>query len=83
MYLANCTWPNIAFAVNLLARFSAKPTKWHWNGVKHILQYLKGTEDLELIYEVGEDSNVKGYVDVGYLSDPHKKKSQTCNVFFR
>ncbi len=27
MYLANCTRPNIAFAVNLLARFSAKPTK--------------------------------------------------------
>ena len=37
MYLANCTRPNIAFSVNLLAIFSAKPTKWHWNGVKHIV----------------------------------------------
>ena len=83
MYLANCTRPDIALAVNLLARFSAKPTKRHWNGVKHILRFLKGTEDLELFYKVGEDSDIKGYVDACYLSDPHKRKSQTCYVFLR
>ena len=36
MYLANCTRPDIAFAVNLLARHSAVPTKRHWSGVKNI-----------------------------------------------
>ena len=76
MYLVNCAIPDIAFAVNLLARFSARPTKWHWNGVKHILRYLKGTEDLGFLYKVGEDSNIKGYVDACYLSNPHKGKSQ-------
>ena len=30
IYLVNCTRPNIAFAINLLAKFSAKPTKRHW-----------------------------------------------------
>ena len=40
LYLANCTRPDIAFSVNLLAWFSASPTKRHWNGVKHILRYL-------------------------------------------
>ena len=59
MYLANCTMLDIAYVVNLLARFSAKPTKQHWNGAKHILRYLKGTEDLGLFYKVGEDSNIK------------------------
>ena len=34
MYLANSTWLDIAFAVNLLARHSAEPTKRHWVGVK-------------------------------------------------
>jgi hypothetical protein len=29
MYVANCTKPDIAFAVNLLARHSAAPTKCH------------------------------------------------------
>ena len=40
MYLANYNRPDIAFAVNLLARFSSAPTKRHWNGVKHVLRYL-------------------------------------------
>ena len=40
MYLANCTRPDIAFAMNLLARYSAAPTRRHWVGVKTILRYL-------------------------------------------
>ena len=40
MYLANCTRPDIAFSVNLLARYSSAPTRRHWNGIKHILRYL-------------------------------------------
>jgi len=41
MYLANYTRLDIAFAVNLLAKYSAAPTKRHWVGVKTILKYLK------------------------------------------
>ena len=33
MYLANCTWPDIAFSINLLARYSSTPTQRHWNGI--------------------------------------------------
>ena len=40
MYLANSTRPDIAFAVNLLARHSAEPTKRHWVGVKTVLEIL-------------------------------------------
>ena len=31
MYLANCTRPDIAFSVNLLARYSSASTLRHWN----------------------------------------------------
>ncbi|KAL0347471.1 UNVERIFIED_CONTAM: Secreted RxLR effector protein [Sesamum calycinum] len=41
MYLANHTRPDITFAVNLLARYSSAPTRRHWNGIKHILRYLR------------------------------------------
>ena len=42
------TRPDIAFAVSMVAKFSSKPTKQHWQGVKRILRYLKGTADLGL-----------------------------------
>jgi len=48
MYLANCTRPDIAFAVNLLARYSAAPTRRHWVGVQTILRYLRAL--LILVY---------------------------------
>jgi hypothetical protein len=37
MYLANNTRPNIAFAVNCLARHNVAPTMRHWNNIKNIL----------------------------------------------
>ena len=40
MYLANCTRADIAFAVNLLARYSSEPTKRHWKGIKDVFRYL-------------------------------------------
>jgi hypothetical protein len=42
MYLANNTRLDIAFAVNLLARHRASPTKRHWTRIKNVLQYIHG-----------------------------------------
>ncbi|KAK9065411.1 hypothetical protein SSX86_016794 [Deinandra increscens subsp. villosa] len=81
MYLTNCTRPDISFAVNLLARFSSAPTKRHWNGIKHVLRYLPGTVDLGLFYPNDSKEGLVGYADAGYLSDPHKARSQTGYVF--
>ena len=79
LYLAQCTRPDIAFLVNLLAIFNSAPTRRHWNGVKHILRFLRGTIDLGLLYS--KESTLKRYADSGYLSDPHKARSQTRYVF--
>jgi hypothetical protein len=49
MYRANNTRPNIAFVVNLLARYNSAPTKRHWVGVKNIFRYLNSTKDLTLL----------------------------------
>jgi hypothetical protein len=81
MYLANNTRPDIAFAVNLLARHSASPTKHHWTGIKNVLQYLHGTADHDLFYGRNHDPSLVGYIDVVYLSDPHNGRSQTGFVF--
>lgn len=81
LYLVNCTRPDIAFAVNLLARYSAAPTKKHWVGIKTILRYLKGTQDLGLWFPERGDLTIVGYVDAGYMSDLHNARSHTCFVF--
>ena len=81
MYLANTTRPDITFAVNLLARYSSAPTRRHWNGIKHILRYLKGTTDMGLFYSINCSTHLVDYADAGYLSDPHKARSQTVYVF--
>ena len=81
MYLANCTRPDIAFLVNLLARYSSAPTLRHSNGVKHVLRYLRGTTDMGLFYPNKSNPQLDGYADVGYLSDPHKGRSQIGYLF--
>ena len=83
MYLANSTRPDIAFAVNLLARHSAAPTKRHWVGVKMVFRYLNGTKDLGLFYSRNQDPTLLGYTDAGYLSDSHNGISQTSFVFLQ
>ncbi|KAK2376223.1 putative mitochondrial protein [Trifolium repens] len=81
LYLANYTRPDIAFSVNLLSRYSSSPTRRHWNGVKHILRYLRGTMDMGLFYPKVPKLELIGYADAGYLSDPHKGRSQTGYLF--
>ena len=74
LYLTNCTMLDIAFVVNLLARFSASLTRRHWNGIKHIFRYLQGSQDLGLRYTRNQDMTLVGYSDAGYMSNPHNAR---------
>jgi hypothetical protein len=48
---------------------------------KLILRYLNGTKDLGLFFQKTNDPNLVGYVDAGYMFDPHNARSQTSFVF--
>jgi hypothetical protein len=50
MYASLGTRPDITFAVQTVSRFSSKPGCTHWEAVKRIFRYLKGTRDLWLTY---------------------------------
>nr|KYP48430.1 Retrovirus-related Pol polyprotein from transposon TNT 1-94 [Cajanus cajan] len=75
MYLANYTRLYIAFAVNLLARYSSSATRRHWNEVKQILRYLRGIMNMGLLYSNVHKLELNGYTDAGYLSDSYNGKS--------
>ncbi|KAH9767149.1 hypothetical protein KPL71_011170 [Citrus sinensis] len=50
MYAMVLTRPDLAYALSLVSRYMATPGKEHWNAVKWILRYLKGTLGLGLQY---------------------------------
>lgn len=45
----------------------------HWNGVKQIFWYLRGTIDMSLFYSKEWKVELVGYV--GYHSNPYKGRS--------
>jgi hypothetical protein len=50
MYLVNCTRPDLAHAVQLVAQFSQNPGEKHWLAVIQILRYLHETAHYGLQY---------------------------------
>ena len=83
LYLSTYIRPNISFAVSVLAQHSQRPSICHWNGIKHLLHYLRGTEDLELLYTKGRQEEITRYADVGFRSDEISDKSQTGYIFLK
>nr|GEV72910.1 retrovirus-related Pol polyprotein from transposon TNT 1-94 [Tanacetum cinerariifolium] len=83
MYLMVCTRPDIAYAISIMNRYLANPGKNHWEAVKWILKYLKGTADVGLVYarDQGKHVYVDGFVDADYAKDPDKGRSITGYVF--
>ncbi|GKA17440.1 gag-pol polyprotein [Tanacetum coccineum] len=44
--------PDIAHAVGVVSRYMAKPGRKHWEAVKRILRYIKGTSDVALCFGI-------------------------------
>lgn len=81
MYLAQCTRPDVLFAVNQLSRFNTNPGPKHWNAVRHLLRYLRGTSKLKLRYTKHGESELQGYSDASWASDLDDRKSTSGYIF--
>jgi hypothetical protein len=44
MYIANCTRPDISYAVHTLTKFMSNYGTKHYEAAKHLLQYLQGMQ---------------------------------------
>ena len=59
-----------------------KPTQEHYNGVKRILRYVKGTEDYGLLYKKGDlKGELIGFSDSDFAGDSHDRKSTSGHIF--
>ncbi|CAL1399156.1 unnamed protein product [Linum trigynum] len=50
MYAMVCTRPDLAHVVSVVSRFMIQPGKEHWQAVKRIFRYLKGTPDVGISF---------------------------------
>ena len=80
LYLANCTRPDISYAVNVLSRHQIDPTENEWNMAKRVMQYLSGTKHYDLTYKAKSEGLI-GYSDSS-LSDC-KNSLTTCGFVIK
>lgn len=80
MYAMVCTRSDIAHAVGTVSRFLSNPGKEHWEAVKWILRYLKGTSNMCLCYE-GANLVLQGYTDADMAGDIDSRKSTSSFLY--
>jgi hypothetical protein len=80
MYAMVCTRPDIAHAVGVVSRYMNNLGKEHWEAVKWILKYLRGTATHALCFG-GSDTVLQGYVDLDMAGDKDSRRSTTRYVF--
>ena len=69
MYSMIYSRPDLAYVVSMVSRFMANPGKQHWEVLKWVLRYLKGSQNVGLMYNGKASSclKVEGFVDSDYI----------------
>lgn len=94
LYLMHGSRPDLSFAVIKLSQFSSKPRMIHWEGVKRVFRYLRGTLDRAVVLGVkyGAEPGMSdiaprmmenaliGYFDAAHADNGNKRS--TCGYLF-
>jgi hypothetical protein len=80
MYAMEGTRPNISHEVGVVSRYMENPRKGHWEAVKWVLRYLRGTNIYSITSDGSRDS-VFIYVDSYFVGDLEKRRSTSRYVF--
>jgi hypothetical protein len=80
MYVMVCPRLYISHAVGVVSMYMKNPGNEHWEEVKWILRYLRGTTTHALCFE-GLDISLQGYVDSDVVGDKDSRMRTTRNVF--
>ena len=81
LYLVQATRPDLAFTVSTISRCNQCFNESHWNMVKRIFRYVQGTKNLALTYSRNGDTNITGYCDASWATDPENPRSTTGYMF--
>jgi hypothetical protein len=59
----------------MLDRYQKNPGISHWNGIKKVLRYIKGTNDLMVTYKRSNSLKIVGYSDFAGCLDTDRSTS--------
>lgn len=80
----HATRPDIAYAVIRLSQFAAHPRDCHWQSLKRVLPYLKGTSSAALtlgdLSANTDHDGLVGYFDAAHAD--HLDMRSTCRYLF-
>lgn len=76
------TRPDVAFCVNKLAQFMHKPTDVHWESVKRLLRYLKGTQTFGLSLRKNSPLVLHAFSDADWAGNRDDSTSTTAYTVF-
>ncbi|KAL0378427.1 UNVERIFIED_CONTAM: Retrovirus-related Pol polyprotein from transposon TNT 1-94 [Sesamum radiatum] len=81
MYAMVCTRPDLAHAVSQVRKYMSKPGRHHWEAVKWIFRYMKGSVGHGVVFASQQnDPLVVGYVDSDYIGDLDDRRSTTDSL---
>ena len=69
------TRPDIAYAVNQACLYMHSPRTVHWNLVKRILRYLRGTVDSGIVLSASNSTELRAYSDADWGGCPDTRRS--------
>ena len=81
IYACN-TRPDIQYAVSQLSRFMHNPGTKHWQAVKRVFRYLKGTLSLAMFYGASVQSCLHAFTDSDWAGCYDTRVSIGGNCFF-
>jgi hypothetical protein len=82
---ATITRPELSYSVNKVCQFMANPLDAHWQAVKRILRYLKGTLHLGLQLSpaaTGQVLSLYGFCDADWAADPDDRRSVSGSALY-
>ena len=80
VYAMVCTRPDIAHTVGVVSGYMANPGKEHWEAVKWLLRYLRGTSGTSLCFGKGKVT-LQGFVEDDLGGDVDLRKSTSGYIY--
>lgn len=69
MYAMSCTRPKVSYDLSMMSRYQYIPRENHWTVVNNILNYLRNTKDMFLVFNGKDELKVSGYSDACFQTD--------------